>query len=56
MSVADALRTHWELIRASDKQRAVLYRYYPKEQVDKMPRWTAAQTLDALAKNQWRKP
>jgi hypothetical protein len=56
MSVKDALAKHWELIRASDKQRAVLYRYYPKEQVDKMPRWTAAQTLDALAKNQWRKP
>jgi superfamily II DNA or RNA helicase len=56
MSLQDALAQHWELIRASDKQRAILRRYYPAEQVNKLPRWDAAKLLDALAKNGWRKP
>lgn len=55
MTVQEALSHHWELIRASDKQRTVLYRYYPTDQVDKLPRWEAARLLDALAKNGWRK-
>jgi superfamily II DNA/RNA helicase len=56
MSLQDALAQHWELIRASDKQRAILRRYYPAEQVNKLPRWEAAKLLDGLAKNRWRKP
>jgi hypothetical protein len=56
MSLQEGLAAHWECIRASDKQRAVLYRYYPKAQVDKMPRWEAARCLDALAKNGWKRP
>jgi hypothetical protein len=56
MSLQDALAQHWELIRASDKQRAILTRYYPAEQVNKLPRWDAAKLLDGLAKNNWRKP
>jgi hypothetical protein len=56
MSLQDALAEHWELIRASDKQRAILTRYYPAEQVNKLPRWDAAKLLDGLAKNGWRKP
>jgi superfamily II DNA or RNA helicase len=56
MSLQDALAQHWELIRASDKQRAILTRYYPAEQVNKLPRWEAAKLLDGLAKNGWRKP
>ena len=56
MSVGDALARHWQCIRASDRQRAVLYRFYPRADVDKMPKWEAARCLDALAKNGWRRP
>jgi type I site-specific restriction endonuclease len=56
MSLQDALAQHWELIRASDKQRAILRRYYPAEQVDKLTRWDAGRFMDNLAKNGWRKP
>jgi hypothetical protein len=56
MSDEDVIAEAWEDRRATDKQRNVLYRYYPAEQVNKLPRWEAAKLLDGLAKNNWRKP
>ena len=56
LTLTEALAAHWDLIRASDKQRAVLARYYPREEVERMTRWQAVEVLNALAKNGWRKP
>lgn len=55
MTVPEALAAHWECIRATDKQRSLLYRFYPQEDVDKMPRWEAGKIITAIANNGWKK-
>lgn len=49
------IRIWWEHCRATDRQRAVLYRYYDRNLVDKMTKWEASECIAALQRNGWRR-